>query len=162
MFVAGCSLESSSPKAKAHRRGDPTHLKFGETAHYKGHYGALEVTVSAPEAFDPSDDAQVFDNFANEVDPKPVNVFFTVSIKNVSKRTFDGHEVLTTKVEDPAGNSIVDRGIDGLLVDGLRGLAAGDSITVKDGWSLPSSADNIEYQFGLGSGIAEDETYYFK
>lgn len=61
---------------------------FGQTAIYSDTVGGeemrLEITVLDPVAFTPTTAAVYFDNLATEQPALPVNVYFPVTIKNVS------------------------------------------------------------------------------
>lgn len=138
---------------------DPTsgsgECDFGQTAAYSDGDVQLEITVQEPVEFSPSGDAIFFDNFANEWPAQPVNVYFPVTIKNISPATArESDFVFTQATNSEQGESDVYSADDGDVVSGVRfqSLAPGDSYSFKDGWSM-STLDGAEWTISI-DGLA--------
>lgn len=115
----------------------------------------LEITVLAPVRFTPSKDATFFDDFANEQKAQAVNVYFPVTIKNVSAvATLDSSWVFTHATNRDQDESdvfsIVADEFDGTL--DLKDIAPGKSATFKDAWSM-STLDETQLEISI-NGLA--------
>ena len=150
--AAGCALPA-----------DEDEYEYGETASYEGDYGSVEVSVSEPETFDPSDKAASYDDYANEVEPRKTSVYFEVTIKNVSDEPFTlglvGSAVNDAESGLTVGNAITDGEISG---NEGGALEPGKSVTYKDGWTFGGDADDLEYEleFGALQGFGKEHTTY--
>lgn len=127
--------------------------KFGQTAIYSDTLPRqrgerkLEITVGAPVEFQPSENAQLrYDH-----PPQPVNVYFPVTIKNTSPElAVDWIFGQATNAEQGAtGTAFVSDGdIEGLAVAGMEGMPVGESMSVKDGWSM-ATLEGVEYSVNI-------------
>lgn len=152
---------------------DENHLQFGQTGHFTSTLAAafqpevpLEFTVSSPTPFELSKDADLSDaspysGRTNGV-RQPSNVFFTLTVKNLSKSVSYGEtpNADVTKTGDDDTVSYVDDGdIEGLWrLNGGRDLRPGKSATVKLGFSVKSAE---EIQFELHFDGLHGDSYYF-
>lgn len=138
---------------------DTSDCVFGQTAIYSDTVDEgelrLEITVLAPVKFCPSKDATFFDDFANEKEPQAVNVYFPVTIKNVSAAaTLDSSYLFTHATNRDQDESdvlsIVADGFEGTL--DLKDLAPGKSVSLKDAWSM-STLDEVQLEISI-NGLA--------
>jgi hypothetical protein len=153
---------------------DENNLRFGQTGRYvKGGYAyrtatSVEFTVSAPEPFTPSENAEFEDVFGYPYGGKgprqPDNVYFTVTVKNLEEdEPYDISVQSSVKDSgDDEEQSYVDDGDIGSVSDlGRDGdIQPGKSATVKDGWSL-ANADNVRYELRFG-GVGGESFYFTK
>lgn len=154
------------------REYDENNLQFGQTGHYLHGSGKsypevpLEFTVSAPTTFKPSKRAKFEDVFGfpygGEGPHQPANVYFTVTLTNTSKaETYDVFvQASVSESGDDEEQSYVEDGDVGKIWDLGEGddLGPGESVTVKDGWSL-KNADDVRYELRIG-GVG-GESFYF-
>ncbi|GAA1967025.1 hypothetical protein [Microbacterium deminutum] len=129
--------------------------KFGQTAIYSDSTRdgemLLEITVLPPVEFTPSGSAVFFDNFADQQAPKPVNVYFPVTIKNVSPALArDNDFVFAHATNAEEGESDVLSVSDGEVTSSVdfQSLAPGDSYGFKSGWSM-STLDGIKFTISI-------------
>ncbi|SDT39872.1 hypothetical protein SAMN04489721_3463 [Agromyces flavus] len=111
----------------------------------------LEITVLHPVEFTLSGDAMVFDNFANQQEAKMMNVYFPVTIKNVSPElTRDDNFVFTRATNVDEGEydvlSVSDEEIDSVVQ--FEDLAPGQSVELKSGWSM-STLDAVQFEVDI-------------
>ncbi|MGK9274413.1 hypothetical protein KXR83_25785 [Williamsia muralis] len=170
--VAASSAEQSSPPPAPEREaessasanpmicdtepifGDP--CKFGQTAIYSDTVRAgevkLEITVGAPVEFKPSEDASTL----YDRSPQAVSVYFPVTVKNISPElplTDWIHTDATNAEQGEADTaSVSDGDIDFQAVGGVGGLPVGESLSVKDGWTM-ATLDGVEYSLSI-DGLA--------
>lgn len=132
---------------------------FGQTAIYSDSTSdgelVLEITVLPPVEFAPSDGATFFDSFANQQAAKPVNIYFPVTIKNISPSLVrDASFVFTNATNVDEGESEVltinDGEIRGYV--SFEPLAPGDAYTFNNGWSM-STLSGIELSVDI-DGLA--------
>lgn len=133
-------------------------LTFGDTGTFRVHFSSgdypLDVTVSAPQAFTPSDTAapsQTLDQQHAGIAPvwMPTNIYVDVTITNTSASdTYDqtifipNLSVLGTG-DDDRTFSIAEGGWAYLNCPCNQNLGAGQSITLQQGWTV-QNADKIE------------------
>lgn len=151
---------------------DENNLQFGQTGRYLHGYGRpypevpLEFTVSEPIAFKPSKNAKYTDVFGfpygGEGPHQPANVYFTVTLTNTSKdETYDVTvRASVSKSGDDEEQSYVEDGDIGKFWDLDTGddLDPGESVTVRDGWSL-KNADDVRYELRI-DGVGGDSFYF--
>lgn len=169
MTLAGCGggadPDTQSSDAETAQL-DETHLKFGQTAHFRSSAGSsdvpLEITVAAPKSFKPAKDAIFWDarvEGAYEGKRYSNNVVFTITVKNVSTdeayRPMIIPDVHVTEAADYDVSNIVQDDLEG----GTGEIPPGKAVTIKDAYSLKSMED-LEYQLAI-DGLA-GRTYYFK
>ena len=169
MTLAGCGVgtapDSQSSDAETAQL-DETHLKFGQTAHFRSSAGSsdvpLEITVAAPKSFKPDKDATFFDarvEGAFEVERYPKNIVFTITVKNAS--TDEAYTPLI--IPDVHVTEAADEDVSNIMQDDLEGgtgeIPPGKTVTIKDAYSLKSTED-LEYELAI-DGLA-GRTYYFK
>lgn len=156
------------------RTYDENHLQFGQTGRHVHGLGRsypdvpLEFTVSAPKPFTPSKRAKFEDVFGYPYGGKgprqPDNVYFTVTVKNVSAD--ESYDIsVQSRVKDSGDDeeqSYVEDGDSGWVSDLRRDgdLRPGKSVTVKNGWSL-ANADNVRYELRFG-GLGGESFYFTK
>jgi hypothetical protein len=162
------SAQESQPVPTTEPEADGTNFRFGQTAHFTSTAGSnnnpLEFTVSAPTAFTPSKNATVFDKRSAvgglEGTLQPVNVYFTVTIKNLSStQAYDPDFVFSDVAETTADESVaevIDGEIEGTTA--LEEIPPGKSIIIKDGYSV-KNADNIVYELDV-DGLAGKSFYW--
>ena len=161
--VASSSAEQSSPQPAPEQKAEPSSsadpmicettswedtCKFGQTAIYSDTVRSgevkLEITVGAPVEFTPSEDAwTLYDRPL-----QPVNVYFPVTIKNTSPElAVDMIFGQATNAEQGAtGTKFMSDGeIEGLAVAGAKGMPVGESMSVKDGWTM-ATLEGVEFQ----------------
>jgi hypothetical protein len=94
---------------------------------------------------------------------QPTNVYFTVTVRNISKSESWKAAFFFSSVsgtgEDDVVSEVYDGDIKGLLgFNGGEDLQPGKSVTVKDGFSV-KSAENIQYELDV-DGLA-GRSFYF-
>ncbi|OCH81432.1 hypothetical protein [Gordonia sp. UCD-TK1] len=129
--------------------------KFGQTAIYRDSVRSgeveLEITVGAPVEFTPSQDADIM----YERPPQAVSVYFPVTIKNTSPELAVGmiHGQATNVEQGGTGvESVTDGDIDSFAVGRAEGMPVGESVSVKDGWTM-TTLDGVEYNLQI-NGLA--------
>lgn len=133
-----------------------TDCVFGQTALYSdtSREGEmrLEITVGEPVEFQPSAEARFTNNMATAVDAQAVNVYFPVTIKNVSPElTRESGFVFGHATNDDQGEYDVATVDDGDAVKSFLSfapLAPGQSVELKNGWSM-STLDGVEYEVSI-------------
>ncbi|MCZ4618543.1 hypothetical protein [Rhodococcus qingshengii] len=167
--VAASSAEQSSPQSAPEREAEPSSAdpmicdgklggipcKFGQTAIYSDTVRSgevkLEITVGAPVEFTPSEDASTLYDRPLE----PVSVYFPVTVKNTSPERAVGMIVgQATNVEQGETDikAVSNGAIEGLAVAGVEGMPVGESISVKDGWTM-TTLEGVEYRVKI-DGLA--------
>lgn len=167
--VKGPSSTVSEPE------GDGENFKFGQTAKYRSTPGSsdtpLEFTVSAPKSFTPSKGATFTELSSGFLYPdakrQPNNVYFTVTIKNLSKsETWDATVDLERIGVDETGFGEFSYSEIVMVEDPALGDSAfvavppGKSVVVKDAFSL-KSLDRMHYRLRL-DGLAGTSFYWTK
>lgn len=168
--VAASSAEQSSPQPAPDREAEPSSsadplicdaspggdpCKFGQTAIYSDTVRSgevkLEITVGAPVEFTPSEDASTLYDRPLE----PVSVYFPVTVKNTSP------ELVVSMIHGQATNAeqgetdieaLSNGDIDSFAVGRAVGLPVGESISVKDGWTM-TTLEGVEYRVKI-DGLA--------
>lgn len=168
--VATSSAEQSSPQPAREREADPSSsvdpmicetkpggdpCKFGQTAIYSDKVRSgevkLEITVGAPVEFTPSGNASTLYDRPLE----PVNVYFPVTIKNISPKLAVGmiHGRATNAEQGETDTkSVSDGDVDSFGVGRAVGMPVGESISVKDGWSM-TTLKGVEFRVNV-SGLS--------
>lgn len=133
-----------------------TDCVFGQTAVYSdtSREGEmrLEITVGEPVEFQPSSEARFTNNRATVVDPQTVNVYFPVTIRNVSSELAResgfvfGHA--TNEEQSKYDVAAVDDGDAIKAFLSFSPLAPGQSVELKNGWSM-STLDGVEYEVSI-------------
>lgn len=133
-----------------------TDCVFGQTALYSdtSREGEmrLEITVGEPVEFQPSSEARFTNNMATAVDPQTVNVYFPVTIKNVSSELTResgfvfGHA--TNEEQSEYDVAAIDDGDAIKAFLSFTALAPGQSVELKNGWSM-STLDGVEYEVSI-------------
>lgn len=151
--LLGCSGEETSGEVDV-SAADPTVCEtepgsdpctFGQTAIYKDSVRSgevvLEITVEAPIEFEPSDGAIV----AYDLPLHPVNIYFPITVVNKSDSNVEDTMLLTqaTNAEQGAYDGILQVS-DEEIESHLSLPAPGDTLTVKDGWSM-TTLEGVEY-----------------
>ncbi|MGU3645178.1 hypothetical protein ACLBXX_09440 [Microbacterium sp. C23T] len=133
---------------------------FGQTVLYTDTTGdgdvALEITVLAPVEFTPTSNATFWNSRATQVPGLPLNIYFPVTIKNVSDQPRDSSFILTQAVNDEERATDILTVSDGDVASYLNfdTLVPGESYVFNDGWSL-STLDGLEFEIridGLAGG----------
>ncbi|MWV51626.1 hypothetical protein GRS96_20385 (plasmid) [Rathayibacter sp. VKM Ac-2803] len=129
--------------------GNQLEHRFGETAQFLSTAGSspdtpLTFTVSAPTVFTPTDPTGA---------TQATSVYFTVTITNLSTtETYDPDFVFPDVISGgSAGSELRGLGDDLSWVDG-RTIAPGESLTMKDGWSV-ANVDDVRYELRI-DGLA--------
>ena len=148
------SVPSASPSPSANGTCD-TDCTFGQTAIYEDSVDAgdmqLEITVLAPIEFTPSAGAQFLTSFANATGAKPMNVYFPVTIKNVSPslpRTDDFVFMHATNAKEGETDAVSVSDGDVTSYVQFDDLAPGQSVTIKSGWSM-STLDRVKFKVSI-------------
>lgn len=161
--VAASSAEQSSPQPAPEREAELSSsadpmicdgklggipCKFGQTAIYSDTVRSgevkLEITVGAPIEFTPSEDASTL----YDRPLQPVSVYFPVTIKNTSPElavdTIFGRATNAEQGESSTA-PVSDGDIDSFAVAGAKGLPVGESMSVKDGWTM-ATLEGVKFQ----------------
>lgn len=166
LLLAGCSKSASLGDTEDAPATSPavstacdssysTDCTFGQTALYsdtsRDGEVRLEITVGEPIEFRPTADARFTNNMATAVDAQPVNVYFPVTIKNVSPElTRESGFVFGDASNSEQGEydvATVDDG-DTKAFLSFDPLAPGQSVQLKNGWSM-STLDGVEYKVSI-------------
>lgn len=173
LMLSGCSPASgSAPEARPDAEQTSTaeapatcdafysaDCLFGQTAIYSdtGREGEmrLEITVREPIEFQPTADARFTNNMATAVDAQGINVYFPVTIKNVSPELareagFVFGDATNSNQGEYDVATIDDGDVKGVL--SFDPLAPGESIDLKNGWSM-STLDGVAYEVSI-DGLA--------
>lgn len=135
--------------------GDP--CKFGQTAIYRDSVRTgeveLEITVGAPVEFEPSEDAFIM----YDRPPQQVSVYFPVTIKTIKNTSPESAADIipgVTNAEQGADGiePVSDGDIDVFAVRHAEGMPVGESVSVKDGWTM-ATLDGVEYTLRI-DGLA--------
>ena len=136
--------------------GNQIEFRFGETAQFTSTAGdppdtPLTFTVSAPTAFTPADPAAA---------TQAATVYFTVTIKNESEtETWDPDFLFTKAISsDTDGDEIHEGEIYGTYDLAGHVIEPGQSVTIKDGWSI-ADADDVRYELDI-DGLAGYTIYF--
>ena len=123
---------------------------FGQTAIYSDSTRdgemVLEITVLPPVEFTPSGNAVFFDSFANQQTAEPVNIYFPITIKNISPTLArDDDFIFTHATNADEGDHEVLSISDGEVSSYVEfePLAPGDSYSFNSGWSM-STLEGVE------------------
>ncbi|NRH33255.1 hypothetical protein [Rhodococcus sp. MS13] len=168
--VAASSAEQSSPQSAPEREAEPSSsadpmicdgklggipCKFGQTAIYSDTVRSgevkLAITVGAPVEFTPSEDASTLYDRPLE----PVSVYFPVTVKNTSPELAVGTifgQATNAEQGETDIKFVSDGDIEGLAVAGVAGMPVGESISVKDGWTM-TTLEGVEYRVKI-DGLA--------
>ncbi|WP_283476600.1 hypothetical protein [Rhodococcus sp. H29-C3] len=135
---------------------DPWSLRdpctFGQTAIYSDKVRSgqvqLEITVGPPVEFTPSENAIT----AYDLPLGPVSVYFPVTIKNTSPELVES-SILTHVSNAEQGEydgirEVSDGDIDSFTVSNAGSLPVGESLSVKEGWSM-ATLDGVEYSLSI-------------
>lgn len=131
--------------------------KFGQTAIYSDHVRSgdvkLEITVGAPVEFTLSKDAII----AYDLPPHPVNVYFPITVKNIAPGEPHGTSVLSQATNAQQGpydgiREVSDGDVESFALGGVGQLRTGESLTVKEGWSM-TTLEGVEYRLAI-DGLA--------
>jgi hypothetical protein len=164
--------EPPSPEREEPTQYDDYHLQFGQTAYFISRAGGsntpLEFTVSAPQQFRLSRNAILFEADSPVTmrgKRQPVNVYFTVTVKNTSKTESWDADFLFSSVTGTGDDDVVSEVRDGDVdtvssIGNGRDLRPGESATVKDGFSV-RTADDIQYELDV-DGLAGQSFYWTK
>jgi hypothetical protein len=157
--------QPSAPAASTTTWGETqvADLGFGETARFRSTAGdndiPLEISVGSPVSFTPSEDATVFDARTavggQEGELHETNVYFTVSIKNLSTSQAFSPDFVFSDVAETGADDQVSEVLEGDVVGMIgwpRMIAPGESFTLKDGYSV-NDATAIEYTLNI-DGLA--------
>lgn len=130
--------------------------KFGQTAIYADTVRSgevkLEITVGAPVEFELSDDYHI----VYDLPPGRVNVYFPITIKNLSPEINSDDIMIHTQAtnaqqgEHDGIREVSDGEVEGF--PSFKGLANGQSVSVKEGWSM-ETLDGVEYTIRI-DGLA--------
>lgn len=166
--VAASSTEQSSPQPAPEREAEPSSsadpmicdrrlgrspCKFGQTAIYSDTVWSgevkLEITVGAPVEFTPSEDASTL--YYRPL--QPVSVYFPVTVKNTSPELAVGwiHGQATNAEQGESSTATVSD-IDSFAVGRAEGMPVGESMSVKDGWTM-KTLEGVEYRVKI-DGLA--------
>ncbi|QHC60424.1 hypothetical protein [Rathayibacter sp. VKM Ac-2760] len=145
----------ASPPRETTWGGNQIEYRWGESAQFVSTAGnppetPLEFTVSAPTVFTPTDPTGA---------TLVTNVYFTVTITNLSPtETYDPDFVFPEAISGgSAGSELRGLGDDLSWIDG-RTIAPGESLTMKDGWSI-ANADDVRYELRI-DGLAGYTIYF--
>lgn len=139
---------------------------FGQTVTYtdttREGAVALEITVLDPVEFTPSVSATFWNSRAQEMPRLPVNIYFPVTIKNVSGQARDNSFIFTHATNATEGESDVLSVSDDTVSDGLSfdTLAPGETYEFKDGWSM-SNLGGVEFEISI-DGLAGGRVTFTK
>lgn len=132
--------------------------KFGQTAVYsdtvRGGEVKLEITVGEPVEFTPSEAASV----ALDRPIQPVNVYFPITIRNLSPALPESTLFLTqaSNAQQPGDHGGVEELSDGdvesYAVGRAASLPAGETLSVKEGWTM-ATIEGAEYRIRI-DGLA--------
>jgi hypothetical protein len=108
--------------------------------------------VGAPVEFTVSEDASTL----YDRPPQPVSVYFPVTVKNISPELPLTDWIHTDATNAKQGEtdtaSVGDGDVDFQAVRGVGGLPVGESLSVKDGWTM-ETLDGVEYTLRI-DGLA--------
>ena len=170
--VAASSAEQPSPQPAPEQEAEPSSsadpmicettswedtCKFGQTAIYSDKVRSgevkLEITVGAPVEFTPSEDAIILYDRPLE----PVNVYFPITVKNISPDSTMPTVVHTQATNAEQGEysgiqSVRDGDVGLRSVTSALSLPVGESLSVKEGWNM-ATLEGVEYSLRI-DGLA--------
>lgn len=169
--VAASNVEPSTPQPAPEPEADPSSsvdpiicdttglfrdpCKFGQTAIYSDTVRSgevkLEITVGAPVEFTLSEDASTMYDWP----PQPVSVYFPITIKNTSPEgavDMVHGEVSNAEQGEASTAPVSDGDVDSFAVGRAVGLPVGESLSVKEGWTM-ATLEGIEYRVRI-DGLA--------
>lgn len=156
---AGCTVSpthSTTPSSSPEWDDGEDEASFGDAVRYTTAHSEipLEVTVQAPVPFKPGKGATVWDGGYEREGLKAVTVYFTVTIANASRtksykypsETLFSNVAIATFEPFEEVWRVSDKGIEGLEAIGT--LKPGESVTFKDGFTVPGS-ETIIYELAF-------------
>ncbi|WP_137876520.1 hypothetical protein [Rhodococcus sp. Q] len=177
--AAASNTEPSFPQPALEQEADPSSsadpmicdttglfkdpCKFGQTAIYSKTVRSgevkLEITVGEPVEFMLSENAII----AYDLPPGPVSVYFPVTVKNISSELAVISSVHTQATNAEQGEyagirEVSDGDIDSFAVSAVQGLPVGESLSVKEGWTM-ATLEGVEYRVSIGGLAGYDVTF---